>query len=289
MTTIDLTAYNALVNDDGSNTVGTLATKVALLLTPVLTPTQAAVTALDAAIALKGWTIATASTLTGAQNNWAPTGLAGNTYIPWNGAADAAFTGLAGGVAGQLVTIRNVTAAKIATFAHQSGSSSAGNKFKNPATSAPTPIAAGGWITYFYDGTDWILVAHEQGAWITPAFSAGDFTGNGAMTWTVAAGDISWYRSRLSGNTQTVSYYIGSSTVGGTPNSALQVKVPGGFTAAAGFAVGDSSDNGGTSVAAYVQTNGTNIQHFKSMAGAGNWAAATDTTVAAASIDIAVT
>lgn len=53
MTTIDLTNYNALVNDDGSNTTGTLATKSALLLTPVLTPVQTAVTALDAVDATK--------------------------------------------------------------------------------------------------------------------------------------------------------------------------------------------------------------------------------------------
>jgi hypothetical protein len=53
MTTIDLTAYNALVNDDGSNTTGTLATKANILLTPILTPVQTAVTALDTALALK--------------------------------------------------------------------------------------------------------------------------------------------------------------------------------------------------------------------------------------------
>lgn len=51
MTTIDLTVYNALLNDDGSNTIGTVGTKAAILLNPILTPVQTAITALDAAIA----------------------------------------------------------------------------------------------------------------------------------------------------------------------------------------------------------------------------------------------
>jgi hypothetical protein len=194
------------------------------------------------------WTVATASTLTGAQNNWAPTGLSGNTYIPWNGASDVAFTGLAGGVSGQLVTVKNITAAKTATFAHNSGSSSAGNKFKNFATSGATPIAPGGTITYQYDGTDWQLIAHEQGMPVSVAYVAGNFTAAGAMTWTVDSGDLLLFSYFLRGRLLTVFFTIESSSVGGTPSSALLVAIPGGFTAA----------NQSRSTNLYYGDNGTN-------------------------------
>lgn len=169
-----------------------------------------------------------ASTVTGAQNNYAPT-LSSHTLIPWSGASDAAFTGIAGGSAGMLVTIKN-TGTKVATFAHNSGSSSAGNKLINIATSAPTPIAPGGWITYQHDGTQWQLVSHEQGAWITPTFSGGNFSGAPSMTWTVDSGDVQAYSYYLSGKTLSVYVYATTTSVSGTINPTLQVTIPGAFT-----------------------------------------------------------
>lgn len=103
------------------------------------------------------------STLTGAQNNWAPTLASSRTLVEWNGASDAAFTGLVAGVAGQLVTVKNITTTKFATFAQQSGSSSAGNKFRNRRTNGATCVGPLGYITYQYDGTDWVQVGHDQG------------------------------------------------------------------------------------------------------------------------------
>jgi hypothetical protein len=59
MTTIALTNYNALVDDDGSNTTGSIATKEAVLRDAILTPVQAAITSLDGAIATTAAAIAT--------------------------------------------------------------------------------------------------------------------------------------------------------------------------------------------------------------------------------------
>lgn len=221
------------------------------------------------------------NTDTGAQNNWAPAGLSGNTLIEWNGASDAAFTGLAGGTAGQLVTVKNITAAKIATFAHLV-TSSAGNQFTNYATSAATPIAAGGTITYQYDGTNWKIVGHEQGAWITPAFAAGDFTGGGSQTWTVDSGDVSVYRSRLSGRTLLVDWVIVTTSVGGTPHAELQIKVPGGFSVVGQATAGMMyKDNGGawTFAASWAaSTDATNINLYTAGFGTANWTASTNLT-----------
>jgi hypothetical protein len=70
------------------------------------------------------------------------------------------------------------------------------------------------------------------GEWTTPSFSAGTFTANGSMTWTVAAGDVGTYAYTLIGKTMTVVFTINTATVGGTPDTALRIAVPASQTAA---------------------------------------------------------
>jgi len=231
------------------------------------------------------------STTTGATNNWAPT-LLGHTLIEWNGALDAAMTGLDGGITGQIVTIKNITTTKIITFAHASGSSDVDNRFTNLATSAATPVAPGGWISYQHDGTNWKLVGHEQGAYITPTFAAGDFTGNGSMTWTVASGDVSIMRYRLCGKTLTVSFNVITSTVGGTLNNSLRIGNGqwGGFTAAAA----ETNpvvilDNGAIPTGVPIATTSTTLIALSVSLATPNWAAATDATYVRGQITFEVT
>jgi len=218
----------------------------------------------------------TTSTLTGAQNNWAPT-LSAQTLIEWSGAADAAFTGLAGGATGRLVTIKN-TGSFVATFAHNSGSSSAGNKFKNLVTVGATPVAPRGYITYQYDGTDWVQVAHRQGAAIAPAYSGSNFAANGSMTWTVESGDVITYAYELNGTKLTVWFYLQTTTVGGTVNTQLSIAIPGGFQAArATLWPLTLNDNGGGFAIGFCQTaaSGFTITCHKY---AGNWTLSTNLT-----------
>lgn len=196
------------------------------------------------------------STATGAQNNWAP-GLDGNTIVTWHGASDLALTGIAGGVVGQVFVLKN-TGTKIATGAHNSGSSSAGNKLFNLVTSAPTPVAANGYIAYQHDGTQWQLIGHEQGAWITPTFDAANFTGAGAMTVTVTAGDVTTYAYRLVGRTLLLAWYVDTITIGGTPSNDIHVAILGGFTSTK-YIVNASvylSDNG-TKIGGFATANGS--------------------------------
>lgn len=176
------------------------------------------------------WTVIT-NTDTGAQNNWAPTGLSGNTLIEWNGASDIAISGIAGGVTGQMIRFKNITTTKIGTFADTSGSSSASNQFKNLVTSAATPVAAKGEITYQYDGTNWKIIDHDQGIWISQPYVSGDFTASSG-TWTVDSGDIQIFKYKLDGTTLFVSWAIGTTSVSATP-ATLQIKIPGGFSAVA--------------------------------------------------------
>jgi hypothetical protein len=191
-----------------------------------------------------GVTTAITSTATGTQNNWAP-GLVGDTLISWSGASDLTVTGFAGGVSGQRIVFLN-TGSAVAYFAHQSGSSSAGNKLRNFATGGSTPVAARGALVYHYDGNDWRLVAHEQGAFISIAHNAANFTGLNAMTWTVDSADQVGYAYKMVGSDLIVTFQIDGTDVGGTADLALQVAIPGGFTATRLFmAVATVNDAGG--------------------------------------------
>lgn len=216
-----------------------------------------------------------ASTSTGAQNNWAP-GINGNSVIFWNGAADAAITGMATGVAGQVVIIVNITTTKIATFAHQSGSSSAGNKFFNMATSGATPIAAQGSVAFAHDGTDWRLVHHAQGAWITPTFAAGDYTAS-AGNWTLTAPDVTTQSYKLEGRQLTIAFALTATTLSTTPGTVrINNGAFGGFTFTKESYGSLLFNDAGTAGLGYcaVLVAGTWVQLSKT---AGTWSAATDT------------
>jgi hypothetical protein len=215
----------------------------------------------------QGQTTMVASTATGAQNNWAP-GLVANTMILWSGASAATITGMAGGVAGQHVTIKN-TGSAVISFSHNSGSSAAGNKLSNMVTSADTPVAANGYITFVYDATAtlWRVVNHNQGSFITPTFAAGNFTATGSMTWTVDSGDVSACRYLLSGKTLIFSFTILTSTLGGTTNTTARIGngAFGGFTLDSAIFLAFMINNGDAPAnqVCYAGTGGTTVDIIK--------------------------
>jgi len=116
------------------------------------------------------------------------------------------------------------------------------------------------------------------GAWTTPAFTAGDFTGNGAMTWTVEAGDYTTLAYVIIGKMMTLSFRINDTTVGGTPNTNLQILIPGSKTATKGmynaFHYLDNGTNGIGKV--WTTAGGTLITLQKP--DSSNWAASTNAT-----------
>lgn len=116
------------------------------------------------------------------------------------------------------------------------------------------------------------------GEWINVTFSAGNFTGNGSMTWTLASGDQTTLKYTLIGKTMIVSFVLATTTVGGTPNTSLRIAIPGGFTAAVAMSAPcEVSDNGtSTRSMADVAAGGSNIVITK--AAGGNWSASTDNT-----------
>lgn len=173
----------------------------------------------------------------GTQNDYAPVGFTGQpVLIRANNATSLTITGFARPISGQQVTVVSVGSGHV-FVANETGSIST-NQLSNIATTGLTPLAAGkGTATYIYDGitAKWRLIAHEQGYWLTPAFSASDYTANGAMTWTVDAADVVTCLYWLSGRTMAIMLSVNTTSVGGTLNTDLLRAIPGGF-AASGYA-----------------------------------------------------
>jgi hypothetical protein len=77
-----------------------------------------------------------------------------------------------------------------------------------------------------------LVLASTDNSWTAPSFSAADFTGSGSMTWIVATANVTTYAYNVRGKVMTVAFVIMGSVVGNTPSAFLQIKIPGGFTAA---------------------------------------------------------
>lgn len=173
----------------------------------------------------------TTLTSTGTQND---VSFSGVSLVRLNNASDLTITGLAAGTDGQEVTLVSIGAGNV-YFSHQSGSSSAANRLLNAVTSGPTPLAAGvGTATYIYDGTSarWRLKSHTQGAFITTAYNAGDYTSSGGGAVTVDAADVisnKWY---LIGRTVFYVLDINAFSVAAPLGTLLKILIANGWTAA---------------------------------------------------------
>lgn len=218
---------------------------------------------------------------TGTVNDFALT--AGTSVLRCNNATLLTITGITAGFDGQVLIVESIGAGQV-DLSHQAAGSTAANRLINFATSGATSLAAGvGTAVFEYDASTarWRLVAHEQGAWIVPTFAAGNYTANGLMTWTLAAGDVTTQAYYLRGRMLTVAFYLQTTTVGGTVNTTLQIGngAWGSFTATrAMLALSLYNDNGAGNTQGRVETtaSGTNIIILKNAA--TNFTLSTDLT-----------
>lgn len=165
--------WSALVDDDGSNLVGSIWNKAAIatvLLDPIDAMTANNVT----------------TTATGTVDNLACGPASAITVIRCRNTAPLTITGLAFTTTprdGDLAFIEARAAGHVYLAQDAAGST---QRFANFATSAPTPLAGGapGRAIYVFEAVSnyWILHAHEQGAPIVIPFVAGNYTGQGAIT-----------------------------------------------------------------------------------------------------------
>lgn len=125
-------------------------------------------------------------------------------------------------------------------------------------------------------------------AWTAVTYAAGNHTGSGTLTWTVASGDQVVYAYIVIGKTLTLSWHITTSTVAGT-GTELRLAVPVGFTYSRSIrTVGYYSDNGteGVGLVSYVAADAY-VRIYKSST-SSNWSAATDTTITAGQITLEI-
>jgi hypothetical protein len=214
---IDRAPWTALIDDDGSNLVGTVWNKDKIK-TVILDPTDAA---FMPAAGVDNQT-------TGTVHNWVPPGIgkapAGIVY--WYGGADVLLTGIAAGVPGQLLTIVNrAGGGPILRLAHNHSGSTGPNQINCLVTSGVTPVANMGYVQLQYNN-QWFILGHEQGAWITMPYSAADFTAASPMTWTVTAANVIQRSYRLSGRTLQYSVWIDASALTGTAAGTITVALP---------------------------------------------------------------
>jgi hypothetical protein len=203
--------------------------------------------------------------------------LGGATFLRMNNATLATIRGIVAPTAGQpkVVVISSIGAGQV-NLAHQHATPTAANRLINFVTVGDTPLAAGtGTAILRYDDTTqrWRLVHHEQGAWITQTFDAGDFTGGGSMTVTVAGVDITIHKFLLEGRKLTVTFDIRNLDTGGVAANTIKIALP-------------AAASGGTR---FVSANGQIVigsRSFYNVAGSGVAVGMMGTAVAGTTIDI---
>jgi hypothetical protein len=185
-------------------------------------------------------------TTTGTQTALAIPDGRGHLIIFANNASLLTIQGITAAQDGQILTIYSVGAGQV-DIANQNGSASAANRIINSVTGTISLAAGAGRAVMVYNGTNsrWRVIEHEQGAWITRTFAAGNYTGSGAMTVTMASGDVTTDAYYLRSRVLHIMIELGTFTTGGTPDTEVRVAVPGGFTVAKS-----------TRSAAVVQNNG---------------------------------
>lgn len=73
---------------------------------------------------------------------------------------------------------------------------------------------------------DVVPVTRGLGLWSTPAYSAGNFTASGSMTWTVQSGDVLTYIYTVIGKIMHLHFVLSGTSVGGTLSNALRIAFP---------------------------------------------------------------
>lgn len=118
-----------------------------------------------------------------------------------------------------------------------------------------------------------------MGEWTTQPFSAGEYTANGSMSWSVDSGDVVSNSYSLVGKTLNWALYVGDTTVGGTPNTELRFTLPGSLVAAAGIIYpAKIIDNGGAVEDGQCYTTAASSTLNCQRAGLANFSASTNAT-----------
>jgi hypothetical protein len=118
-----------------------------------------------------------------------------------------------------------------------------------------------------------------RSVWRTPTYSAGNFTGNGSMTWGVDSGDVTTLAYTISNKVMTVSFNISGTTIAGTPNTELRITIPASKTATKSMLACTALlvDNGSRAVG-YLAVNASTSYIAISRLDGASWSASSNNT-----------
>lgn len=157
------------------------------------------------------------------------------------------------------------------------------NVYLDPSTGDVLVKAHGGAYGAIDAGT-YKINGTALGAWTNVVFSAGDYTANGSMTWTVASGDVTTNQYIRIDNLLIWNLVLDTTTVGGTPDTQLRVDIPGSVTLTKScVAFSPQNDNGTEAGGDFVGVAGNSYIYFKKIP-SSNWSASTNNTAVYAQI-----
>lgn len=152
---------------------------------------------------------------------------------------------------------------------------------------APTPAAGGGTRLEWWQQI--LAAVNTAGSWQTRTFAGGNYTANGSMTWTVDSGDIIKEGFRRFEKTLIYQFNFGTTTVGGTLNTDLEILLPLGL-AASGVNNGwlyyiENATHGQGLI--QITASGTKLRLLKT--GFANWTAQTNLTTVIGRVELETT
>jgi Pectate lyase superfamily protein len=116
------------------------------------------------------------------------------------------------------------------------------------------------------------------GSWTAPAFSAGDFTASGSMSWTVGSGNVDTFAYNIRGKVMTISLVLTNTTVGGAPAARLWIHIPAGKTAARHMAAPCFIIDGGIASTGFMNIAAGDTQISVNRTDGANWSASSAAT-----------
>ena len=124
------------------------------------------------------------TTATGSQTGLSTTSSAGAPVLRCDNSSLLTIHGLASQQDGDQLIITSVGAGQVDIVNQSATETTAANRIIAGVNGTISLAAGSGRAIFVYDATTarWRVVLHEQGAYITPTFSASDYTANGSMT-----------------------------------------------------------------------------------------------------------
>jgi len=204
--------FNALVDDDGSDLVGSIWNKAAIQ-SVLLDPT-------DAACSTNYTTVGV-----GVTDVVFDTPSAQIQYLRvFPNTADITIRSLPSAPPlGTIVIMQNI-ANGIVWLAHNAPGVAPGTQLSNRVTSGPTPLAVGGSAIYVreYEGAGWHLMHHDQGRAIAVPYGAANYNAGGT-TWTVPQASVVEHSYFIHGDTVRLRVNLVTTTISGSAATTLSI------------------------------------------------------------------